>query len=94
MAQRSEVSESVFDAFYHNLYGADFLFSADREFAKQCRTPSLVLAGNDEVHPRAISDELAALLPRCWGYLTEWKTGSALEVAKAKAKLFLAEHAL
>jgi pimeloyl-ACP methyl ester carboxylesterase len=91
VADRPEVTEPVLDAFFHNLYGAGFLFSADREAVKNFRAPSLVLAGNDEVHPRPVSDELAALLPHCWGYLTEWKTGTALEVAKAKAKQFLAE---
>jgi len=83
----------VLDAFFHNLYDAGFLYSADRGDVKAFAAPSLVLAGNDAVHPRPVSDELATLLPRCWGYLTEWKTGAPLEAAKAKAKQFLAEHA-
>jgi pimeloyl-ACP methyl ester carboxylesterase len=91
VAGRPEVTEPVLDAFFHNLYDAGFLYSADREDVRTFTAPSLVLAGNDDVHPRPVSDELAALLPRCWGYLTEWKTGAPLEVAKAKAKEFLAE---
>ena len=82
----------VLDAFYHNLYDPGFIYSADREFVKNCKTPSLVLAGNDEAHPRPISDELAKLLPNCWAYLTEWKDGAPLETAKAKCKEFLAKH--
>ncbi|HYH41207.1 MAG TPA: hypothetical protein VD867_04420, partial [Burkholderiales bacterium] len=61
-------------------------------FAKNCKTPSLVLAGNDEAHPRPISDELAKLLPVCDGYLTDWKDGAPLEIAKAKVKEFFAKH--
>lgn len=94
VAGRPEVTEPALDAFFHNLYDGEFLYSADREAVKTFTAPSLVLAGNDDVHPRPVSDELAALLPRCWGYLTEWKTGAPLDVAKATAKQFLAEHAL
>ena len=94
VADRPGVTEHALDAFYHHLYDAGFLYSADREDAKNFRAPSLLLAGNDEVHPRAVSDELAELLPNCWGYLTEWKAGAPLEVAKAKAKEFLAEFSL
>jgi pimeloyl-ACP methyl ester carboxylesterase len=92
IAGRPDATEPVLDAFFHNLYDAGFLYSADRDDVKTFKAPSLVLAGNDDVHPRAVSDELAALLPHCWGYLTEWKTGAPLEIAKAKAKEFLAEH--
>ncbi len=92
VADRPEVTGPVLDAFFHNLYAPDFLYSADRDAARNFSTPSLILAGNDAVHPRAISDELATLLPNCWAYLTEWKTGPPLAYAKTKAQDFLAEH--
>ena len=65
LTDHPEATPEVLDAFYHNLYDPGFLYSADREFVKNCKTPSLVLAGNDEAHPRPISDELAKLLPEC-----------------------------
>ena len=80
------------DAIYRNMYQHDFIYCADREFARSCGTPSLLLAGNDEAHPRPISDELSKLLPNLDGYLTEWKEGAALETAKARVKAFLAKH--
>jgi pimeloyl-ACP methyl ester carboxylesterase len=92
LTDHPEATEQVLDAFYHNLYDPGFLYSADREFAKSCKTPSIVLAGNDEAHPRPISDELAKLLPNCSDYLTEWKEGAPLETAKAKVKQFFAKH--
>jgi hypothetical protein len=73
------------------MYEADFIYCADREFARNCKTPSLLLAGNDEAHPRPISDELSKLLPNV-EYITEWKEGPALEAAKAKVKEFLGKH--
>ena len=80
------------DAIYRNMYERDFIYCADREFAKSCKTPSLLLAGNDDAHPRPISDELSKLLPNLDGYLTEWKEGAPLEAAKARVKAFLAKH--
>jgi pimeloyl-ACP methyl ester carboxylesterase len=92
LTDHPEATEQVLDAFYHNLYDPGFIYSADREFVKNCKTPSLVLAGNDEAHPRPISDELAKLLPNCSGYLTEWKDGAPLETAKMQIKAFFAKY--
>ena len=86
-----EASEQVLDAFYHNLYDPGFLYSVDRAFVSSCKTPCLVLAGNDEAHPRPISDETAKLLPNA-EYIVEWKEGAPLEAAKVRTKQFLAKH--
>jgi len=86
-----ELTEAIADSIYRNMYEPDFIYCADREFAKNCKTPSLLLAGNDEAHPRPISDELSKLLPNVQ-YVTEWKEGTALETAKARVKEFLAKH--
>lgn len=86
-----EATDEVLDAFCRNLYAPGFLYSVDREFVKSCKTPSLVLAGNDEAHPRPISDETAKLLPNA-EYITEWKEGAPLETAKARVKAFFAKH--
>ena len=63
----------------------------DREFASTVRTPCLVLAGNDEAHPYPISEELSRLLPNC-EFIPEWKTGSALTLARARVAEFLSKH--
>ena len=86
-----EATEPMLDAFYHNLYDAGFLYSVDRAFVSSCKTPCLVLAGNDEAHPRPISDETAKLLPNS-EYITEWKEGAPLAAAKVRIKEFLAKH--
>ena len=92
LTDHPEATEDVLEQFYQNLYGPGFVYAVDREFVQRCTTPCLVLAGNDEAHPRAISDELAQLLPNVEGYLTEWKEGPALAEAKARVKEFLAKH--
>ena len=91
LVNHPEATEQVLDAFYHNLYDAGFLYSVDRAFVSSCKTPCLVLAGNDEAHPRPISDETAKLLPNS-EYITEWKEGAPLAAAKVRIKQFLAKH--
>lgn len=86
-----ELTEAMADAIYRNMYERDFIYCADREFARNCTTPSLLLAGNDDAHPRPVSDELSRLLPNV-EYITEWKEGEALARAKARVKAFLAKH--
>lgn len=86
-----EATEQVLDAFYQNLYGPGFVYSVDRAFVSSCRTPCLVLAGNDEAHPFPISEEVAKLLPHA-EFITEWKTGAALASAKVRIQEFLAKH--
>jgi len=91
LTDHPELNEAILDSYYHNLYDAGFLYSADREFVKHCRTPCLVLAGNDEAHPYPISEETARLWPNA-GFVKEWKTGVALEDAKRLVGEFLAKH--
>jgi pimeloyl-ACP methyl ester carboxylesterase len=91
LTDHPEATEQVLDAFYQNLYGPDFVYSVDRAFVSSCRTPCLVLAGNDEAHPFAISEEVAKLLPTC-EFIPEWKTGAALTSAKPRIKEFLSKH--
>ena len=86
-----EATEQVLDAFHQNLYGPGFAYSVDRAFVSSCRTPCLVLAGNDEAHPLAISEEMAKLLPNA-EFIREWKEGAALVSARARIKEFLSKH--
>jgi hypothetical protein len=86
-----EATPQVLDAFYRNMYGPDFVYCVDRAFASTCRTPCLVLAGNDEAHPLPISEELAKLLPQC-EFIPEWKTGPALTSARIRVREFFLKH--
>jgi pimeloyl-ACP methyl ester carboxylesterase len=86
-----EASPAVLNAFYRNLYEPGFVYCVDRDFVRTVRTPCLVLAGNDEAHPYAIAEELDSLLPNS-ELIPEWKSGAALEAARARVKQFLATH--
>lgn len=91
LAGHLEATEAVLDAYYHNLYDPGFVYSADRDFVKRCQTPCLVLAGNDEAHPYPISEELAQLLPQA-ELVKEWKTGAAVDAARARVLAFFRQH--
>jgi pimeloyl-ACP methyl ester carboxylesterase len=86
-----EATNEMLDAFCHNLYAPGFLYSVDRAFVSSCKTPCLVLAGNDEAHPYPISEETAKLLPNS-EFIPEWKEGAPLAAAKVRIKAFLAKH--
>ena len=86
-----EVTEQVLNAFYQNLYASGFLYSVDRAFVSGCKTPCLVLSGNDEAHPYAISEETARLLPNS-EFIPEWKSGDPLQAAKVHIKEFLGRY--
>jgi pimeloyl-ACP methyl ester carboxylesterase len=91
LADHPEATPDALAAFNQNLYGAGFVYCADRDFVKTVKTPCLVLAGNDEAHPWPISEELSKLLPNCQ-FVAEWKTEPALTAAKATVKTFLQKH--
>ena len=91
LADHPEATPQVLDALYQDLYGPGFVYSVDRAFVSSCQTPCLVLAGNDEAHPFAISEEVAKLLPNA-EFIAEWKSGAALASARAGIKQFLAKY--
>jgi len=91
LTDHPEATEPVLDALFRNLYGAGFVYCADRAFVSRVTTPCMVLAGNDDAHPGPISEELATLLPSC-AFVREWKTGDALASARAQVKEFLTKH--
>jgi hypothetical protein len=86
-----EVTEASLDAFCQNLYAPGFVYCVDRAFVSTVTTPCLLLAGNDEAHPAAISEEVTKLLPNCQ-FIREWKTGDALAAAKPRVLEFLRKH--
>ncbi|BBK38803.1 2-hydroxy-6-oxo-6-phenylhexa-2,4-dienoate hydrolase [Allostella sp. ATCC 35155] len=86
-----EATPEVLGAFYRNMYEKGFVYCADRAAVAAIRNPCMVLAGADDVHPRAISEEIAQLIPGC-EFIPEWKSGPAVEAARERVRAFLAAH--
>jgi pimeloyl-ACP methyl ester carboxylesterase len=69
---RPDLDPAALAAFGHNMWDHDFVFCVDRDFVRDCPSPTLLLPGTDIPHPAAISAELAALLPGV-EVLTDWR---------------------
>ena len=67
------IDERALEGLRHNLFGGDFVFSVSRDFVRRNPIPLLILGGNDPLHPRAVSLELAQLAPAAT-LVEEWKT--------------------
>jgi pimeloyl-ACP methyl ester carboxylesterase len=86
-----EASPEDWKAFAANMYGGDFVLSVDRADVAACRTPMLVLMGDDVYHPQATSREIAALAPNAT-LIERWKDDDLLPQTDAAIKQFLAVH--
>lgn len=86
-----EATAAVLDSLRTRLYTADLVHTVSRDFVRTCQTPLLILAGNDDVHPFALAEELAALAPRA-EFIPEWRSGQALETALERIRAFLLAH--
>ncbi len=88
---RSDVSEATWTSFRNAMYSGDFLFNADRDFARNCQTPMVVLMGSDAYHPEVSSRELAELAPNAV-FIEKWKEPEHQPAAKQVIENVLAEN--
>jgi pimeloyl-ACP methyl ester carboxylesterase len=91
LTDHPEATDAVLDQFLQNLYGPGFVYSVPESLVSTMTIPCLVLAGNDEAHPYAISERVVQRLPNA-DFIPEWKTGAALESARVRVKEFLVKH--
>ncbi len=75
-ARRSDISMEMVEAFLNNMYreNADFVFTVNRDFARNCETPILVLPDDIPAHPYEVAMEAAMLAPNSEISLFPWKT--------------------
>lgn len=87
--RRSDIpNDAGLAEFRDRMYGGDFVFSVTRDFVRSCRTPMMILAGDDLYHPTAIAQEVAELAPHA-ELVMKWKTPDAVGAAVAKVREFL-----
>jgi pimeloyl-ACP methyl ester carboxylesterase len=88
---RPDVTEQSLERLRDHMFGGDFVFSVDRDFVRHCSIPLLVLAGNDQFHPRAVAEEIADLAPSA-ELVIEWAGPDHKENTRDKIRDFLAQH--
>ncbi len=70
---------------------SDFVFSVSREWLATCRTPLLVLPGNDDFHPPEIAHEIARIAPNA-ELLEDWRSPEAKPRTVEAVRSFLRRH--
>ena len=91
MARRPELEPAALAALRNNMWGGDFVFAADRDFAKRVTVSTLVMPRNDIPHPAEIGNELADILPgaEC---LADWIRPECAEAQRDTVVAFLDKH--
>ncbi len=89
--ERPEIDECILNKFGGDMFGSDFVFSVTREFVRQCKTPLLVMPGDDPPHPKVIGEEIADLAPNV-EVLWQWKGPEHLQTAIDRVTQFLDRH--
>jgi pimeloyl-ACP methyl ester carboxylesterase len=90
-ARRPDVDAASLAGFRESMFGGDFVFSVGRDFVRSCPVPLLVLAGNDEFHPRAVAEEITRLAPDA-ELLLEWTSPTHHDQTLTRTRDFLLAH--
>src|SRR5205814_7070948 len=85
MRDRPDVTRDAVEGLWRNLFEKDFVFAVTREAVQRCRTPLLVLRGDDQYHPSEISEEIARIAPNA-ELVESWKEGDALAQARERVR--------
>ncbi len=91
IANGAQFDAATVDAYGHALFDAGGVFSVPLQFLRTIRTPMLLLDGNDRAHPKATSEEVAALLPNV-ERVERWREEHAVATATERIRAFLRQH--
>lgn len=82
------LDDASLQQFRDRMYGGDFVFNVSRDFVRSCKTPMLILCGNDDYHPTETSKEIAALAPNSL-LVENWKSPEAINATVKRVREFL-----
>lgn len=94
--KRSDVSMEMVEKFLNRMYrtNADFVFTVDRDFVRQCQIPVLILPDDVPAHPYAVAMESAMLAPKAELSMYPWKEPKErIPLAVRQIRSFLRAHA-
>jgi pimeloyl-ACP methyl ester carboxylesterase len=90
MANRPDVDPSLLKAAGERMFATDFIFSVTREYAGSSNVPTLLMPGDDTMHPASVSSDIARLTKA--EVLTPWKGPNYRDAAIRRASDFLLEN--
>jgi pimeloyl-ACP methyl ester carboxylesterase len=85
------VDATLLPALGRRMFGGDFLYSVSRDFVASCTQPTLLMPGDDRMHPAETSDDIARLAPHV-ERLYPWKGLERRDGAMERVRQFLLEH--
>ena len=94
--RRPEITQQMVEDYLNNMYTkrADFVFTVDRDFVRNCQTPVLILPDDIPSHPYATAMEAALLAPNSQVSLYPWKENDRkIELALRHIRMFLGANA-
>ena len=90
-----DVTMAHIETFLTRMYKAnqDFVFSVNRDFVRQCRTPVLILPDDIPAHPYKVAMEAAMLAPNAEVSMFPWKEPKErIPLAVRQIRSFLRAH--
>lgn len=90
LANRDDIDPSLLDAAGKRMFATDFVFSVTRDYTATNAVPTLLMPGDDTMHPVTVSADLARLTKA--EVLSPWKGPEYRDAAVARARNFLLEH--
>jgi len=90
LRDRPDVDPQQIPGFHQRMFGGDFIFSVSRDYVAGCTIPSLLMPGDDLVHPVEVSADIARA-PRI-EVLAPWKGVALREGAMRRVGEFLSHH--
>jgi len=90
--RRPDITTAMVDTFLTNMYRAraDFVYTVNRDFVRNCQTPILVLPDDVPAHPYAVAMECVHLAPNAQVSLYPWKdTPDKIPLAVRHIRTFL-----
>jgi pimeloyl-ACP methyl ester carboxylesterase len=77
--------------FTKRMFDGDFLFGAPREYLASCKTPILLMPGDDNMHPVEVSYEMVKLAPHT-EVVAPWKGDTFKHEAIERTQDFFIKH--
>jgi pimeloyl-ACP methyl ester carboxylesterase len=93
--QRPEITPDMVERYLTRMYrtNADFVFTASRDFVRNCQTPVLILPDDVPAHPLAVAMECAMLAPKAEISVYPWKEPKErIPLAVRQVRSFLRAH--
>jgi pimeloyl-ACP methyl ester carboxylesterase len=93
--QRPEITMEMVERYLTRMYktNADFVFTATRDFVRNCQTPVLVMPDDVPAHPYAVAMECAMLAPKAEVSMYPWKEPKErIPLAVRQVRSFLRAH--